>query len=145
MLKRKKRISRILCALFAIMAIGAAGMITASAGNSVRSSGTYNFYNPGTQLTPCRSKENSSSMYMACTSSLSSIDSYFARAYGSTRDTTDRYYYEDKSHGNQYTFTKGTSCTMLNWVYEDGFPYGLIGAGSSRQTYMGYSWAPDNT
>lgn len=76
----------------------------------------------GTSVTELREKQDDTSMYMKCNST---TYPYTAFAVGARSEVGARYAMDG---GHEYTFYSGTVYKMINYVYENGYPYGGIKA-----------------
>ena len=103
----------------------------------------FDFYFPsttGTSVTELREKQDDSSMYMKCNST---TYPYTAFAVGARSEVGARYAMDG---GHEYTFYSGTVYKMINYVYENGYPYGGIKAVSSYSSSYNANglWSPDS-
>lgn len=103
----------------------------------------FSFYFPsttGTSVTELREKQDDSSMYMKCNST---TYPYTAFAVGARSEVGARYAMDG---GHEYTFYSGTVYKMINYVYENGYPYGGIKAQRSYSSSYNASglWSPDS-
>jgi len=103
----------------------------------------FDFYFPsttGTSVTELREKQDDSSMYMKCNST---TYPYTAFAVGARSEVGARYAMDG---GHEYTFYSGTVYKMINYVYENGYPYGGIKAQKSYSSSYNANglWSPDS-
>lgn len=103
----------------------------------------FDFYFPsttGTSVTELREKQDDSSMYMKCNST---TYPYTAFAVGARSEVGARYAMDG---GHEYTFYSGTVYKMINYVYENGLPYGGIKAQRSYSSSYNANglWSPDS-
>lgn len=94
----------------------------------------------GTSVTELREKQDDSSMYMKCNST---TYPYTAFAVGARSEVGARYAMDG---GHEYTFYSGTVYKMINYVYENGLPYGGIKAVRSYSSSYNANglWSPDS-
>lgn len=101
-------------------------------------------FNNAQKYTKAREKEDTSKLYMKCTS-IGSNRSYTAHAVGCT--SADSKNNVDCSRGYTYTFASaGTYHYMTSWVKENGYKYARIAANPNygyKFTASGV-WSPDN-
>lgn len=103
----------------------------------------YEFYflsTSGISDTELREKEDDTSAYMKCNSTVYPYTAHVVATYdkGGTR--------YDASGGHKYTFYSGTVCKLINYVYENNFSYASIRAKRSGSTsyYATGLWSPDS-
>lgn len=104
---------------------------------------TFDFYfksAQGTSVTELREKQDDTSMYMKCNST---TYPYTAFAVGASSLGGTRYAMDG---GHEYTFYSGTVYKMINYVYENGLPYGGIKAQRSYSSSYNANglWSPDS-
>ena len=98
----------------------------------------FDFYFPsttGTSVTELREKQD-----MKCNST---TYPYTAFAVGARSEVGARYAMDG---GHEYTFYSGTVYKMINYVYENGYPYGGIKAVRSYSSSYNANglWSPDS-
>ena len=111
------------------------------ANNHTDTAFAFNFGNGYWQTTSERIKEDDSYVYMKCTSSYSSGDTYEAWAWGYNSDTG-----EDFKSSDSYTFQAGITHKMTNYIYENDGDYAYIKArhtGKGDGIFRGL-WSPDS-
>lgn len=141
MLKRMKKLSAMLLA--ATITLGTIGGTTSVLANNYTDSDFTFPYGTTMQYTTARLKTDDSKMYMKCNSVSVNNASYTAHAIGTNSTSVIG---TDCSKGYTYKFGAGTSYYMTNWVNENGYTYGRIGAAPNYSygfTAKGV-WSPDN-
>lgn len=136
-----RRVSRIVCCLFALVTAATATMITADAAGNIRgedfslSISQYQVENSTSQ----RDKLDATSVYMRVDSKSGGI---ITRVYGADSSSSSLV---DCSMGHIYPANRGVTY-MINNVYETGRHYAAIHAAKSSSPTAGISgvWSPDS-
>ena len=135
---KKKALSKLIIGI-AILSLFAAVPTMASNYHDT----AFSFYfkaSDGTSVTELREKQDDTSMYMKCNST---TYPYTAYAVGAYSQFGSRYAMDG---GHEYTFYSGTVYKMINYVYENGLPYGGIKAVRSYSSSYNANglWSPDS-
>ena len=147
---KKRVISKIVCAAFAVLSLSSVGMMYASAANYLDSDWKANFtFSQHQYYTQTRAKEDDSSMYIKVTSG-SSTGRLNARGYGSDYVKPEGHAADGRVNCSQGRVTSnivvGESRYIVNFVYEMGYDFGclLLGNGVSTPDTFAGLWSPDS-
>ncbi len=139
----KKRIfSRMLVSVLTVVSVLQIGAVaTNAAGNYKDTAFEFDFCGEH-KFTEFRDKEDNTSSYMKCNSCTSGT-SYTAHVVGLDLYAAGIF---DASRGHVYVFTEGTTCKLINYVYEDGYEYAAIEAAPNYLYEFSASglWSPDS-
>ncbi len=141
-MKKHRPVSKVVCSLFALVAVATAGMITAgAAGNISDSTLELNInYLQSTDYTPIRNKLDSTSTYMWVDDKSGAI---ITRVVGSNQEDISSFV--DCSRGHIYPANLGVTY-MINYVYENGYTWAAIRGDQSSTSNAGVTgeWSPDS-
>lgn len=150
MKKRKmSRLSKVVCAFFALITVGSMTMITAGAAGNYHDS-VFTFKAEGTGWYVCgttpREKWDATSAYV--NNSGSNVDFSEVRVYGGDYIGADgTYFHQDFTARSPKYVAKGTSAYLPNYVNESGWKYAdlVINLAHTNYTYSVYGlWSPDS-
>lgn len=135
---KKSKISKLIIGLTAFSVLSTIPAVASNYHDTA-----FSFYFPsteGTSVTELREKQDDTSMYMKCNST---TYPYTAYAVGASSQFGTRYAMDG---GHKYTFYSGTVYKMINYVYENGYPYGGIKAQKSYSSSYNANglWSPDS-